>query len=311
MIPPFKIHKSLALLYLLCHFLYSQQSTVKIWSNAVPGALEDSTYTTETIIGDDNQPRIYRIKDPTMDIYPAPEKDSLASAVVICPGGGYSILAIRKEGHDIAQWLNSNGISAFVLKYRLPSERIMENKSFGPLQDGLEAIRIVRRNWKKWRIDPAKIGIMGFSAGGHLASTISTHFADNVYTPEDTTSARPDFSILIYPVISMDSSITHRGSRDNLIGKTPSSEMENQFSNEMQVGAQSPPAFMVHSFDDKSVPVENSIRYALSLKEHSIAVELHLYPNGGHGYGMAVDRGWSASDWPAACIKWLSVNGFL
>jgi len=177
------------------------------------------------------------------------------------------------------------------------------------MQDGQEAIRIVRRHAKEWNIDPNKIGIMGFSAGGHLASTLSTHFGEKVYDVKDSTSARPDFSILIYPVISMDSSITHLGSRINLLGEKPSKDLIKHFSNELQVTGQTPPAFIVQSMDDNVVPVENSINYALALKKYHIPCELHLYETGGHGYGLGRSHD-TESSWPDACKRWLIARGF-
>ena len=161
------------------------------------------------------------------------QEKATGTAVIICPGGGYSGLAIRHEGLQVAQWFNSFGVTAFVLTYRQPDDAIMENKSIAPMQDGQRAIRIVRRHAKEWGIDPDKIGIMGFSAGGHVASTISTHYNEKVYEPDDSTSARPDFSLLIYPVISMDSTITHWGSRVNLLGDNPTPEQVKHFSNEL------------------------------------------------------------------------------
>jgi acetyl esterase/lipase len=219
-------------------------------------------------------------------------------------------LSFINEGSSIAKWLNSLGITAFVLKYRLPDDNIMENKNIGPLQDGQQAIRIVRRRAKEFGINPQKIGIIGFSAGGHLASTVSTHFNEKVYETADTTSARPNFSLLIYPVISMDSTITHMGSRQSLLGNSPTRELVTHFSNELQVTGKTPPAFMVHSIDDGTVPVQNSIRYALAMKENKIPCELHIYQQGGHGYGLA-PWGGTHSAWPEACRKWLEVNGFL
>lgn len=201
------------------------------------------------------------------------------------------------------------GITALVLKYRLPDNSIMIDKSIGPLQDAQEAMRIVRRKAKEWHINPDKIGIMSFSAGGHLASILSTHFSEKVYEPKDTTSARPDFSLLIYPVISMDSSLTHKGSRDMLLGQIPSREQVKRFSNELQVTLQTPPAFLVHSLDDNVVPVQNIINYALALKKFNIPCELHIYETGGHGYGLGRSTD-TESSWPEACRKWLKVRGF-
>lgn len=185
----------------------------------------------------------------------------------------------------------------------------MQDKSIGPLQDAQEAIRIARRNAKEWGLNPNKIGIMGFSAGGHLASTASTHFNDKVYEPKDTTSARPDFSILIYPVITMADN-THKGSRENLLGKTPSQDLVNSFSNELQVTKETPPAFLIHATDDNTVPAQNSINYFLALKKNGVPAELHIYEKGGHGFGLGRSNG-TESTWPEACKNWLKARGLL
>jgi acetyl esterase/lipase len=200
--------------------------------------------------------------------------------------------------------LNDNGVAGIILKYRLPSDQIMNDKSIGPLQDALEAMRVIRRHASDLNIDPKRIGVIGFSAGGHLASTISTHHAEKVYDVKDSTSARPDFSLLIYPVISMDTAITHMGSRNNLLGLKPSKEQVRRFSNELQITADTPPAFLVHSSDDNAVPVMNSINYYIGLQKNKIPAELHIFQKGGHGYGLAPDRG-TESSWPDLCIKWL------
>jgi acetyl esterase/lipase len=296
--------------FLLVTLAYAQQKTIKVWPDQVPGAINDPDFKTNIFYVNKNTPRIYRVTDPTLDIYPAATEKATGTAIIICPGGGYRRLAADKEGHDVAQWLNSQGISAFVLKYRLPSDTIMTDKSVGPLQDAQEAIRIVRRNAAKWHIQPDKIGIMGFSAGGHVASTASTHFAEHVYQPMDSTSARPDFSILIYPVISMDTTIAHMGSRDRLLGKTPATELVARFSNELQVSHNTPPAFLIHATDDRTVPVENSIRYLLALKKFNVAGELHIFEKGGHGFGMAVNSDGTESNWTQLCLKWLKTKGF-
>lgn len=294
----------------LANILQAQQETIKVWPKGPPGSLTDPTYNAETLYLDDGAARLLRVTDPALDIYLAPQDKASGAAVVICPGGGYGRLAVKKEGSDVAQWFNAHGISAFVLKYRLPHDKIMKDKSIGPLQDAQEAIRIVRRRAESWHIDSDKIGIMGFSAGGHLASTASTHFDEQVYKISDATSARPDFSILIYPVVSMDTTITHRGSHDNLLGKHPLADVVKRFSNELQVTGNTPPAFMIHAFDDSVVPVENSINYALAMKDHQVPVELMLYEKGGHGFGMAVNSSGTESGWTESCIKWLKTRGF-
>lgn len=283
---------------------------ISIWQGKVPGSKVNADYH-QYVDSADGWVKMRLVTDPFMDMYPAPASIANGTAVVICPGGGYWGLAIEHEGSQVAQWLNSLGVTAFVLKYRLPEASIMVDKSVGPLQDGQEAIRIVRRHAKEWGINPDKIGVMGFSAGGHLASTVSTHFNEQVYPlKKDDVSARPDFSLLIYPVISMDSTITHMGSRINLLGEKPSEEQVTRFSNEKQLTAQTPPAFMIHSMDDNVVPVENSIRYALAMKQSGAACELHLYQHGGHGYGMrrSID---TESTWTVACTNWLKARGLL
>lgn len=289
--------------------LFAQSKVIDIWNGKVPGAIKSEEFKqhVDTTAGWIDKKSI---TNPNLYAFPAPAEKATGAAVIICPGGAYAGLAIKHEGIQVARWFNNLGISAFVLTYRLPDYAIMENKSIGPMQDGQRAIRIVRSHAKEWGINPDKIGIMGFSAGGHLAATLSTHFNEKVYEPDDATSAKPNFSILIYPVISMDSTITHWGSRENLLGKHPSSEMVKHFSNELQVNGDTPPAFMVQSMDDDAVPVQNSIAYALALKEHKIPCELHLYQKGGHGYGLA-PWGGTNSAWPEACRKWLETNGFL
>ena len=288
--------------------LFGQSKVIDLWNGNVPGSIPNPDY--KQIVDSAVWIKIRFVSKPTIQVYPAPADKNTGTAVVVCPGGGYYGLSYVGEGTEIAKWLNGLGVSAIVLHYRLPDDAIMKNKSIAPLQDGQEAIRYVRRNAKEWGIDPHKIGIMGFSAGGHLASTVSTHFNEKVYNPIDTTSARPDFSLLIYPVISMDSSITHMGSRLSLLGNSPTSDLVKHFSNDLQVTGKTPPAFMVHSLDDGAVPVENSIRYALAMQENKIPCELHIYQTGGHGYGLA-PWGGTHSMWPEACRKWLEARGFL
>jgi acetyl esterase/lipase len=291
-----------------CMTAFSQEKKISLWNGNVPGAINAPDYI-ETTNSNDGWTKTRLVTEPRLEYYPAKPADKPTTAVVICPGGGYWGLAIGHEGKQTAEWLNSIGISAFVLIYRLPDDAIMKDKSIGPLQDVQEAIRYVRRNAGAYNINPAKIGIMGYSAGGHLASTASTHYHEKVYISSDTTSARPDFSLLIYPVISMDATITHAGSRMFLLGNTPTDEQVRRFSNELQVNAQTPPAFMIHSLDDNVVPVQNSINYALAMKNNKVTCELHIYQHGGHGYGLGRSTD-TESTWPEACRLWLKVNGF-
>lgn len=233
----------------------------------------------------DNVTRVSKVSIPTITMY-QPEKPNGIS-VIVCPGGGYGILAIDLEGSRIAEAMNQWGVTVFVLKYRLPDDLSNIDKSLAPLQDAQQAIRMVRNNAVKWGLNPQKIGIMGFSAGGHLASTAATHFTTKAdLTNTDTTSVRPDFTILIYPVISFDDAITHKGSRANLLGTKINPETIRFFSNELQVNNATPPVFLVHAGDDEAVSVENSIRFYQACIKNHVAVEMHLYPKGGHGFGM-------------------------
>jgi len=287
--------------------LIAQSETFPIWPNQIPNAIENVDYKEVEEIKDGKLIRVSKVSIPTLSVFLPDENNSNGTTIVICPGGGYSHLAMEKEGFKVAQWLNTLGITAFVLKYRLPSDEIMENKSIGPLQDAQEAIRLVRKNALKWDINPEKIGIMGFSAGGHLASTVSTHYDNEVYPHEDI-SAKPNFSILIYPVISMDDKTTHKGSKTNLLGDSPSQEFIEKFSNEKQIDTLSPPTFIIHATDDKAVLAENSINYYLALKTNNVPAELHLYEKGGHGFGLGVN--FTSLYWTVQCEQWLKANHF-
>ncbi len=285
--------------------------TIALWPKGAPGAVASTTYKESRYF--DNDPaklRFSQVTDPEIELFLAPANDSPTAAVLICPGGGYHVLAYDHEGVQVARFFNSLGLSAAVLKYRLPSSEIMSDKSIGPLQDAQEALRLLRRRSAEWNIDPKRIGVMGFSAGGHLAGSLSTRHAEPVYTPADSTNARPDFSILVYPVLSMQESITHGGSRTHLLGANPSIEAVNRASNELRVDADTPPAFLIHSQDDNAVPVENSIRYYQSLVRLHIPGELHIHEKGGHGYGLGINPG-SPTHWTEDLIIWLKTRGIL
>jgi acetyl esterase/lipase len=301
------LKKIMLLLFLSLKTLnsFSQANTIFVWTKSIPGSINASDYIEKEVIKDDQLQSTSQVKVPTLALYLPKKEIANQSAVLIFPGGGYSHLAMYKEGKKVALWLNSLGITAFVLKYRLPTDRIMKDKTIGPLQDAQEAIRLIRRNTKEWNIDPTKIGVLGFSAGGHLASTIATHYQDNVYDA-DPISARPDFSILIYPVISMEEGITHNGSKNSLLRPNPSKELIEKYSNEKLVNANTPKTFIVHASDDKVVPVQNSIQYYMNLKKYNVPVEMHLYENGGHGFGLGTKG--THTEWPKACEKWLTEN---
>ncbi|MBM3758220.1 MAG: alpha/beta hydrolase [Acidobacteria bacterium] len=231
-------------------------------------------------------------------------KNPNGKAVVVCPGGGYGALAVDHEGKQIAQWLNSQGISAFVLKYRL-GPRYRHPVMIG---DAQRALRIVRARAAEWHVNPGKIGVMGFSAGGHLAATVATHFdAGNPSAADaiDRAGSRPDFAILCYPVITFtEEAYVHKGSRRNLLGDTPDSALVQNLSNERAVTKETPPTFLFHTDADTGVPPENSVLFYLALRKHGVPAELHIYEKGPHGVGL----GWSdvaLSSWPARLADWL------
>ncbi len=245
---------------------------------------------------------------PAITIY-APEKPN-GTAVVICPGGGYGHLAMGHEGRDIAEWMNSMGITGVVLEYRMGRGGYQHPV---PLMDAQRAVRIVRARANELEINPARIGIMGFSAGGHLASTAGTHFDPGnpeAGDPIERVSSRPDFMILCYPVIAFDQPYTHKGSQRNLIGDTPSEELIRSLSNEKQVTSETPPTFLFHTDEDTGVPAENSVMFYLALRKAGVPAELHVYRKGRHGVGMAPDIE-ATSAWPEACRQWLRGLGML
>ncbi|WP_031428900.1 alpha/beta hydrolase [Flavimarina sp. Hel_I_48] len=305
-----KKDKKTAFMVLICSLLISSahtQEKIELWEGGIPGEIKSATYTEKQEMEGEQLVGVSQVTVPEMTLF-KPSKPN-GTAVVICPGGGYGFLAINKEGFKIAQWFNERGITAFVLKYRLPSEEIMEDKSIGPLQDAQQAIRLVRTNAKKYGIDENKVGIMGFSAGGHLASTLSTHYNKKVYENSSESSAKPDFSILIYPVISMLDDITHKGSRENLLGKSPTMELMENYSNEKQIDSATPKTFLIHAADDGAVPVENSLTYFTALNTYKVPAEMHIYENGGHGFGLGT--GATHNAWPNALNLWLQTHKLL
>lgn len=252
---------------------------------------------------------VHYISQPTLTVFLPEKAKANGTAVIICPGGGYWITSIVKEGFAVARKFNEMGVAAFVLNYRIPNDSSMVDKKIGPLQDGQRAIQFVRLNAKKWNIDPGKVGIMGFSAGGHVASTVATHFKKNYIANTENINLRPDFAILIYPVISFQDNIGHIGSRDQLIGKNPPQNLIDSFSNELQVTAGTPPAFLVHATNDDVVPVMNSVSYYEALLKYKIPAEMHLYKSGGHGFGM--NNPTSDDEWMERCRNWMKSMGLL
>jgi acetyl esterase/lipase len=284
---------------------FSQQVPMPLYPNGVPNSKPTPATYVETI---NDTFWINNVSIPTLTAY-VPEKGTAnGTAIVICPGGSYSGLASAHEGFQIAQAFNKIGVTAFVLKYRLPTDLIMVDKTIGPLQDAQRAIQMLRQGAAKWGINPNRIGIIGFSAGGHLASTEGTHFDKVVIDNKDNISVRPDFMMLIYPVITFGEK-AHAGSRENLLGKNPTQEQLNLYSNEKQVTANTPPTFIIHAEDDDVVPVENALLMYDALVKNKVKAEMHLYPAGGHGFGMFNPK--SKGLWFEWLKVWMGDNGWL
>lgn len=264
-----------------------------LWAQGAPGALGTAD------------------KDiPTLTVYPANPTNATGAAMVVCPGGGYGMLA-RHEGVDYARWLNEAGITAFVLKYRLGSSGYRHPAM---LQDAARALRTVRARAAEWHVDPHRIGIMGSSAGGHLASTLLTHFDagdPNATDPIERVSSRPDLGVLCYAVITM-GKFTHQGSRENLLGAHPSPELVTALSNEQQVTSNTPPCFVWTTDEDKTVPMENSLMFVEALRRNGVPFAFHVYEKGGHGMGLGTSE-WNPArrhPWTRDCLFWLEQHHF-
>ncbi len=228
---------------------------------------------------------LYRgVSRPTLEIYLPPKEKSTGIGMIVIPGGGYGVVVYDGEGILTAKRLAEKGIAAFVLKYRLPDDSVLQDKTIGPLQDAQQAIKLVREKGSQWGVAKDKVGIIGFSAGGHLAATAATLYQKPLIENGNGTSLRPDFQVLIYPVISMHDSLTHKDSRSNLLGKEPSNKIKDLYSAERQASATSPPAYITHATDDKLVDVGNSIAYYEALRRSGVPVEMHLVQSGGHGF---------------------------
>lgn len=282
------------------------QTVVPLYTGTIPDAKPTpASYQELADMGADGVLRVSKVSVPTLTVYRPEKGKANGTAVIICPGGGYGILAMNLEGTTIAQEFNKMGVTAFVLKYRLPDDLIMKQKAFGPLQDAQQAMYVVRKRAAEFGIQADKIGIMGFSAGGHLAASLSVHYADTRIKPGDV-SLRPDFSILMYPVISLLES-PHTGSAKNLAGGDDALQV--YFSNEWHVNAQTPPAFLVHAADDAVVPVKNSMMYAQALADHQVKVQLQVYQAGGHGFGL--NNKTTDDSWMERLRSWMKLNQLL
>jgi acetyl esterase/lipase len=294
-----KASKSCFMICLLFSIVANAQEIVQLYPGAVPNSKK--TEKKETF----NSGMFRGVTTPTLEAYLPLKEKATGAAVIIIPGGSYAVVVYQGEGISTAKQFANNGIAAFVLKYRLPDDSIMQDKTIGPLQDAQQAIKLVRENASRWGVDVNKVGIVGFSAGGHLASTAATHFNKAVIENSNNTSLRPDFQVVVYPVISMQDSLTHPDSRNNLLGKNPSKETIDQYSNELQVTNTTPPAYITHAADDKTVDVDNSIRYFESLRHHKVDVEMHIYPKGGHGFIFR------QPDWIDPLLLWMRKNKWI
>jgi len=287
---------SLVLILLLAtHSVAAEPKTELLWPKGAPGANGDEPKDKPTLII--YLPEVEQAKE-------APPR----GAVVVCPGGGYGGLAMDHEGHQIARWLNEHGIAAFICDYR------HRGKGYGhpaPLQDAQRAIRTVRARAEEFGVDPKKVGILGFSAGGHLTSSVLTHFDKGDEKSDDVVmrqSSRPDFGVLCYPVIAWDQPYTHRGSQNNLLGADASKELIESMSSEKQVTSETPPTFLFHTYEDKAVPPENSIVFYDACIKNKVPAEMHIFEKGQHGVGLAAKIP-GTSAWPGLCIEWLNARG--
>jgi len=284
------------------------QEFTPLYSHGIPN-YKEVVNKQSAVKGADGIERISKVSVPTYRFFPASSGKGPKTCVVICPGGGYRILASSHEGYDIAAKFNEIGVSALVLYYRLPEDSAQVEKKYAPLQDAQTALALVRENAAKWNVDPIKVGIMGFSAGGHLAATASTHFTKDYTGILPGANIRPDFSILLYPVISV-RPFGHSGSSQNLLGKNPSEDDLHLFSNEEQVTPQTPKAFLVHAADDNAVPLKNSLLDAERLTANKVPVDLHVYAKGGHGFGLN-NKTTSGDLWFDRLISWMKANQLL
>jgi acetyl esterase/lipase len=282
----------------------AQEHRLPLWPGIPP--LQKDTSLRENVVSQ-GIVRISNVQTPSLEVYLPTQQIATGEAVLIFPGGGYGILAYDWEGSDFAKWLNSQGIAGIVVKYRLPLSASLTDPKEVPLLDAQRAIRLVRQHAEDWHINPNRVGVMGFSAGGHLASTLSTAYLHRAIPAQDVVdelSARPDFSILVYPVISFKEAVTHAGSKKNLLGDQETPALVDRFSNELQVTADTPPTFLVHAQDDKAVPLENSLLYYQALHANGVKAALHIYPTGGHGFAFGMDKG-AVSGWREVLLAWM------
>ncbi|MCS5490012.1 alpha/beta hydrolase [Algoriphagus limi] len=295
---------ALLVILFLTKMAFAQNHIIPLWEGTPP--LQKEMDLKEEAV-QEGILRISNVQKPTIEVYLPTKQIATGEAIVIFPGGGYGILAYDWEGTDFAKWLNSQGIAGIVVKYRLPISKSLTDPKEVPLLDSQRAIRLVRQHASEWNINPDRVGIMGFSAGGHLASTLSTQYDHSIDRDQDSIdqlSARPDFSILVYPVITFNDRFTHGGSKKNLLGESPDPELVKRFSNELNVNENTPPTFLVHAQDDQAVPLENSTLYYQALHANQVKASLHIYPTGGHGFAFGMGRV-AVESWRDTLLDWI------
>jgi len=282
--------KLILIILLFWGFNVKSQQVLPLYPDSIPG----------------NTVKLSKEEAPTLTLYLPIKEKATGTAILVIPGGAYGFLAFEEEGIAIAKAFTEKGIAAFVLKYRLPKRETMQDKSYGPLMDAQQAMKVIRSNAVNWNLNPAKVGVIGYSAGGHLASTLGTHFSKSYIPNKDNLSLRPDFMILVYPVISMNDQLTHIGSKINLLGMEPSKEKVDLFSNELQVSKETPPTYLTHCGDDQVVDVNNSIVFYQALQKNGVDAELHLFPKGNHGFTQRLP----VSEWMEPMLGFMKREGF-
>jgi acetyl esterase/lipase len=278
------------MLFLMVGYTAVAQQVLPLYPDTIPGS---------TV-------KLSKEEEPTLTLYLPIKEKATGTAVLVIPGGAYGFLAFEEEGIAIGKAFAEKGIAAFVLKYRLPKKATMRDKSYGPLMDAQQAMKVIRSNAVNWNLNPGKVGVIGYSAGGHLASTLGTHFSKSYIPNKDNISLRPDFMILVYPVISMNDKLTHMGSKINLLGMEPSKEKVALFSNELQVTKETPPTYLTHCGDDQVVDVNNSIEFYQALQKNGVDAELHLFPKGNHGFTQRLP----VSEWLDPMLGFMKREGF-
>jgi acetyl esterase/lipase len=291
-----------------CYTSGLAQNVIPLYTDSVPGS-KPNTLQERSETDQNGLIRIYDVTQPTLTVFQPEKEKANGTAVIICPGGSYKFVSFTLEGTDIAKRFVEMGVTAFVLKYRLPNDEIMVKKEFGPIMDAQRAILLVRERAREWGIDKDRVGIMGFSAGGHLASTAGTHFNKQYLPGKKKGNVRPDFMVLVYPVISFADSIANMGSRNNLIGANPPAEKIKEYSNELHVNKKTPPTYLVHAEDDNGVKVQNMLLFATALQQSKVPFDFYLYEKGGHGFG--INNKTSEIKWMDLVEDWMKRNQWL